>query len=67
MDRNHLANLIPFVLQEEQTHLNEEIKEQAGVCYCRWNDDTWSGYGDSVTLCPGLAATAKIGQASHAG
>lgn len=27
-DCNHLANLIPFVLQEEQTRLNEEIKDK---------------------------------------
>ncbi len=27
-DRSHLANLIPFVLQEEQAHLKEQIKDK---------------------------------------
>ncbi len=43
---------------------NEGQECVGGFC---WNDETWRGYGDSVTFCPGLAAVAKIGQASHAG
>ena len=62
-DRSHLANLVPFVRQQQHTHLKEEIRDkQVSVIFDGTTRLGEAMHGRGVVLCiQGLGIAAEVG------